>query len=90
MLLDCFEEDVAYPGNGLKKMKASSPQDCRIACQQTDGCEAFTFREKSKKVKNCFLKDSKLEKETGVATSGATSGDRNCGKFSTTYMYIFI
>ena len=90
MLLGCFEEGVAYPGNDLET--ASSPEDCQKLCQETNGCEAFTFREGKKKgrIARCFLKDSKLgRKETGV--TGATSGDRDCkGKFSSTYMYIFM
>ena len=66
----CFEEGVAYPGNDLKGQpkKGDSAEACQELCQETSGCNAFTYWPSNR---NCWLKAKKGQtKDNSRTVSG--------------------
>ena len=72
---NCFDENTDYYGGDLPSMpiSASSANDCQAKCQQTNGCNKFTYQ---KSIGNCFLKENQ---GTVVADRpDLVSGPKNC------------
>ena len=80
---DCFEKDVAYPGNNLNALISNdnyangegrrySVGECQKLCQQTESCLFFTYSPASR---SCYLKDKISEKQS---RSGFVSGRKEC------------
>jgi len=76
---DCFEVDIAYPGNKfIKNTNALSPADCQKDCENTAGCVTWTWLPKSvSKGPNeaCNLKATSNNRRT---KKGAVSGPKTC------------
>ena len=89
LIIGCFENGIAYPGNDLNGQdakgqgKRDSPEECQQLCQETPGCNAFTYRPVG-----CWMKSTKAP---GIKSSDAVSGDKYCnGKFCYVCNQIFI
>ena len=78
--IDCFEWNTNFDGNDLDsspKKNVDSKHECQKLCQETTGCEFFTYDPKAYNPKTCYLKTS----DTGrVSLKGIVSGPKFCGK----------
>ena len=77
---DCFEWNTNFNGNDLdlSPMKnVDSKHECQKLCQETTGCEFFTYDPNADNPKMCYLKTS----DSGRTTrKGIVSGPKFCGK----------
>nr|CEL69262.1 TPA: PAN domain-containing protein [Neospora caninum Liverpool] len=76
----CFRLDTDYFGYDIVKVEDGSiagPNACQIACQETAGCQYWTFVSQTSA---CYLKDSRalLGYKHGADTVGMISGPRDC------------
>ena len=72
----CFLRNIYYPGMSINSGHTDlqdTAEECQLLCQQTNGCNVFTWDSERKW---CWLK-------TGIAGSveleGAISGPKFCG-----------
>ena len=72
----CFVPNIYYPGMSLNSGhddEQNTAEECQHLCQQTDGCNVFTWDSERKW---CWLK-------SGISSSieyqGAISGPKICG-----------
>lgn len=69
----CAQSGINYPQNDIKKVKATSWQDCSQECRALPECYGWTWN----KLNNCYLKNSSWA-TTRREESGVVSGSRNC------------
>ena len=77
---DCFEWNTNFYGNDLKSEKRSSRHECQKLCQDTTGCEFFTYDLEAHVPQTCYLKTSANERSAKEADVGYVSGPKFCGK----------
>ena len=73
IITDCFEREIDYFDNDIKRITTSSPKHCQIECQGVAHCRAWTFNGDNK---NCFLKTSNSGKQASLPF--VTSGPKYC------------
>ncbi|PFH35770.1 PAN domain-containing protein [Besnoitia besnoiti] len=76
----CFHANTDYVGHDIAKVEdgtITSPSSCQTACQQTAGCQYWTFVGQTS---SCYLKDHQalLGHKHSSDTVGMTSGPRDC------------
>ena len=76
-LPDCFEDDVDYFGDDIKRARnIPDATTCQKKCQETRGCRYWTWTSKGFFLRNrCFMKDGQGTKKK---KGGAISGPREC------------
>ena len=80
---DCFEWNTNFNGNDLDLSpvkNVDSKHECQKLCQETTGCEFFTYDPNAYNPKMCYLKTSDGGRITGLTAKGIVSGPKFCGK----------
>ena len=75
--LGCFEEGIDYHGHDLNPgqyVSTESASACQAACQQTSGCEFWTWDSSYNNA--CWMKSGE---GTKTENDRVTSGPKNCG-----------
>ena len=71
--LNCFNINVDYAGNDLRRAIVDSASNCQKLCSEEEKCEFFTWATQKK---TCYLKHSNRgQKPTRTST---TSGPKSC------------